>query len=96
MLVRQRPGTAKGVIFVTIEDEGSIANLVVWRKTFEAYRRELLPALLLGMRGEVQKVGKVIHVILHEATDLTHYLHQIAQGQLAGRPRRYLKSRNFH
>ena len=96
VLVRQRPGTAKGVIFITIEDENSIANLVVWKKKFEEYRRELIPAILLGMRGEVQKVGKVIHVILHEAEDLSPYLHGLAQGQMPGRPKRYLRSRNFH
>ncbi len=96
VLVRQRPGTAKGVIFITIEDENSIANLVVWKKKFEEHRRELIPAILLGMHGEVQKVGKVIHVILHEAEDLSPYLHGLAQGQMPGRPKRYLKSRNFH
>ena len=57
VLVRQRPGTASGVVFVTIEDEHGIANLVVWPKVFEAHRRIVMGARLLGVRGKIQREG---------------------------------------
>ncbi len=52
VLVRQRPGTASGVVFVTLEDEFGIANLVVWPKVFEAHRRIVMGARLMGVRGK--------------------------------------------
>ncbi len=55
VLVRQRPGTASGVVFVTIEDEHGIANLVVWPKVFEAHRRIVMGSRLLGVRGQIQR-----------------------------------------
>ena len=57
ILVRQRPGSAKGVLFATIEDETGIANVVVWTKTFEKYRRVLLSSAMLGIRGRIQREG---------------------------------------
>ena len=71
VLVRQRPGSAKGVIFVTIEDETGIANLVVWPKVFEEYRRVILSASMVGVRGSVQREGEVIHLVAHKVTDLS-------------------------
>ena len=65
VLVRQRPGTASGVVFVTIEDEHGIANLVVWPKVFEAHRRIVMGSRLLGVRGRVQRVGEEDHVVIH-------------------------------
>src|SRR5690606_27961778 len=65
VLVRQRPGTAKGVIFITLEDETGIANLVVWSKTFERFRRVVMTAKLLCVEGLVQREGEVIHVVAH-------------------------------
>lgn len=59
VLVRQRPGSAKGVLFVTIEDETGIANLVVWAKVFEKYRRIVLGAGMLGVYGRIQREGDV-------------------------------------
>ena len=55
VLVRQRPGTASGVIFITIEDESGVANLVVWPAVFERFRRIVLGAQLMAVRGKVQK-----------------------------------------
>lgn len=72
--VRQRPGTAKGVIFVTIEDETGFANLVVWAKVFEAYRRDIVQARLLMVQGKVQIEGEVIHVIATACYNLTYLL----------------------
>ena len=69
VLVRQRPGTASGVVFVTIEDEHGIANLVVWPKVFEAHRRIVMGSRLLGVRGHVQREGLVIHLVAEELWD---------------------------
>ena len=62
-LVRQRPGTAKGVIFMTLEDETGIANVIVWPKTFEVYRPVILGARFVRVRGLLQRESDVIHVI---------------------------------
>ncbi len=66
---RQRPGSAAGVIFATLEDETGHINLVVWKTVMEQYRRELLGARLLGVYGEVQREGEVIHVIAKQLQD---------------------------
>ena len=79
VLVRQRPGTASGVIFVTIEDESGVANLVVWPKVFERYRRVVLGAQLMTVRGKVQKEGLVIHVIADTLIDRTDLLRRLAE-----------------
>ncbi|MBW4656994.1 MAG: error-prone DNA polymerase [Kaiparowitsia implicata GSE-PSE-MK54-09C] len=71
VLVRQRPGSAKGVMFVTLEDESGIANLVVWVKVYERYRRAILTAGMIGVRGRVQREGEVVHLVAHEVTDLS-------------------------
>ncbi|MFL6688884.1 MAG: error-prone DNA polymerase [Alphaproteobacteria bacterium] len=71
VLVRQRPGTASGVIFVTLEDEAAIANIIVWPKVFETYRRTLLASRLLIVTGKLQKQGIVTHVIADKLIDLT-------------------------
>ncbi|MCH8002094.1 MAG: hypothetical protein IIA34_10615, partial [Proteobacteria bacterium] len=73
-ITRQRPGTASGVIFITLEDETGIANLIVWPKMFERYRRETLGARLLCVTGELQREGLVIHLIAHRMRDLSDRL----------------------
>jgi error-prone DNA polymerase len=74
VLVRQRPGTATGVIFITIEDETGIANLVVWPNIFEMQRRVILSAGMLGIHGRIQREGDVVHLIAHRLTDLPEAL----------------------
>ncbi|MDP5280078.1 error-prone DNA polymerase [Sphingomonas sp. DG1-23] len=74
VLVRQKPGSAKGVMFITIEDETDIANLVVWTNVFEKYRRVVLGASMVGLRGKVQREGEVIHVIVDRLDDLSPLL----------------------
>jgi error-prone DNA polymerase len=74
VLVRQKPGSAKGVMFITLEDETDVANLVVWTKTFEANRRTVLGASMIGVRGQIQREGEVIHVIAHRLEDLSPLL----------------------
>jgi hypothetical protein len=78
-LVRQRPGTASGVIFITIEDESGVANLVVWPAVFERYRRVVLGAQLLMVRGKVQKEGLVIHIVADQLIDRTDLLRRLAE-----------------
>ena len=79
VLVRQRPGTASGVIFATLEDETGIANVIIWPKTFERYRRIVLASRLLGVDGRLQREGRVIHIIADRLTDLTMDLAHLAQ-----------------
>jgi len=63
ILVRQRPGSAKGVLFITIEDETGIANAILWPDRFEIYRRQVMSSSMIAIRGRLQKEGEVIHVI---------------------------------
>ena len=82
---RQRPGTASGVTFVTLEDETGVINVVVWRDLGERQRRELLAARLLGVYGKVERQGEVVHLIAGRLVDHTHLL-----GRLT------IASRDFH
>jgi error-prone DNA polymerase len=68
--VRQRPGTAKGVLFITIEDETGFANLVVWQNIFEKFRKEILQSRLLMVAGKLQVEGEVIHVVVNSCSNL--------------------------
>lgn len=74
VITRQRPGTASGVTFVTLEDETGHINLVVWKQVAEQYRAELLNARLMGIRGELQIEGQVIHVIARQLIDHSEIL----------------------
>ena len=71
VIIRQRPGTAKGVIFMTLEDETDIANAIVWPKTFERFRPIVLGARLVAVTGRVQSESGVIHVVADRLEDLT-------------------------
>ncbi|RAH96334.1 error-prone DNA polymerase [Acuticoccus sediminis] len=71
VLVRQRPGSAKGVMFITLEDETGIANLVVWAKVFEANRRAVLSASMMAVRGRIQREGDVVHLVAQRISDLS-------------------------
>lgn len=77
VLVRQRPGTAGGVCFMTIEDETGVANLVVFRNLFEKYRGPVLQARLLMVEGKLQRTGEVIHVVVHHCYDYSHLLRHL-------------------
>jgi error-prone DNA polymerase len=77
VITRQRPGTASGVVFVTLEDETGIANIVVWSTVFEQFRRVVMTARLLAVRGRVQKEGLVIHVVAEELIDLSTELDRL-------------------
>ncbi len=74
VITKQRPGTASGVVFVTLEDESGQVNLVLWKQVTERYRAALLNARLLGVAGELQIEGEVIHVIARELFDHSELL----------------------
>jgi len=86
VLVRQRPGTASGVIFMTLEDETGVANIVVWPRTFEQFRPAVLGARLVLVRGEIQAESGVIHVIADHIEDLTPLLDELAGDTTPFRP----------
>ena len=90
VLMRQRPGTAKGVVFVTLEDETGIANLVLWPKLLERQRRAALASRLLVVRGHVQREGEVVHLIARSLEDLSEALVRIGENQPI-----QVKSRDF-
>ncbi|KEZ14538.1 Error-prone DNA polymerase [Sphingobium yanoikuyae] len=79
VLVRQKPGSAKGVMFITLEDETDLANLVVWTNVFEKNRRTVLGASMMGVRGQVQREGEVIHVIAQRLDDLSGMLASVGR-----------------
>ena len=86
VLVRQRPGTASGVIFMTLEDETGVANIVVWPRTFEQFRPAVLGARLVLVRGEIQAESGVIHVIANRISDMTPSLDELAGDTTPFRP----------
>jgi error-prone DNA polymerase len=103
VLIRQRPGTAKGVVFVTLEDETGVANAVVWKDRFEADRSVVMTASFLVVHGRVQKAQGVIHVVAEGFTDLSAHLSTLRDEPGAPAPRvrqkvsgRLLRSRDFH
>jgi error-prone DNA polymerase len=112
VLVRQRPGTAKGVIFMTLEDETDIANIIVWPKAFEQNRRTVMTARFLAVRGRLQRAGLVVHVVAETFIDLSAELPMLRDDRLrdggdllapkfSGGPhpadtQPLLKSRDFH
>ena len=74
VLVRQRPGTAKGVIFVTLEDETGTANVVVWATVYERFRRAVISGRLLRVTGRLQREAGVVHVVAEQIEDLSPLL----------------------
>ncbi|MFZ3357717.1 MAG: error-prone DNA polymerase, partial [Xanthobacteraceae bacterium] len=112
VLVRQRPGTSKGVVFMTLEDESDIANIIVWPKVFDRNRRTVMTARFLAVRGRLQRAGLVIHVVAASFVDLSAELPRLRDdrlgngddlfspnfsgGPLADADALPLKSRDFH
>jgi error-prone DNA polymerase len=85
VLLRQRPGTASGVVFETIEDETGTANLILWSHIYDRYRPAARHAALLQAEGYVQREGQVVHVLAKRLFDLSHLLHGYE-----------VRSRDFH
>jgi error-prone DNA polymerase len=101
VLVRQRPGTAKGVVFLTMEDETGNANIVVWKDAFEANRRTVMGASFLVVHGCVQTAEGVTHLVAERFTDLSADLAQLRADEGAPQIRnrvtgRLIRSRDFH
>lgn len=82
VLIRQRPGSANGVVFITLEDESGIANLVIWPDTMERYRKVVMGARLIEVRGRVERDEGVTHVIAARLTDATQRLHDLSEDLL--------------
>ena len=78
VLVRQMPGSAKGVMFITLEDESANANLIVWPAVFEENRRSILSATMLGCYGKVQHASGVTHLIVEQVKDLSPDLRRVS------------------
>ncbi|MFX0546089.1 OB-fold nucleic acid binding domain-containing protein [Roseovarius sp. S1116L3] len=74
VILRQRPGTAKGVIFLTLEDETGVVNVIVWRKMYEAFRRAVIAGRLLRVTGRVQRAHGVAHVLAEKIEDISDML----------------------
>ncbi len=107
VLVRQRPGSAKGVVFLTLEDEFSVCNVVIWPDVLEAHRAVVMGARLMQIKGRVQKQGDIIHVVAITIEDKTHWLAELTEDGVTMRnqhsstrhPRNIRvipKSRDFH
>ncbi len=78
VLIRQRPGSAKGVCFIMLEDETGVANLVVWPKVMEAFRKVIMRARVIDVRGTVQRSDDVIHVVAHDLIDRSDALERLS------------------
>jgi len=77
VLIRQRPGSAKGVCFITVEDETGVANLVVWPRVMEAFRKVIMRARIIDVRGTIRKSDDVIHVVVHHLNDRSDALERL-------------------
>ncbi len=74
VLVRQRPGSASGVIFMTLEDETGVVNIVVWPRVLESYRKAVLGARLAMVKGRIQRTADIVHLVADRLEDLTGWL----------------------
>ena len=88
VLIRQRPGSAKGVCFITLEDESGVVNLVIWPDLMEKQRKVIMSARLIEVKGRVEYDDEVIHVIATQLTDATEMLHSLSEDRLPHRPDR--------
>ena len=79
VLVRQRPGSAKGVMFMTVEDETGVANVVVWPSLFEKQRRVVLGAGMMAINGKIQREGGVVHLVAQRLFDLSEDLASLSE-----------------
>ena len=77
VILRQRPGTAKGVIFITLEDETGVVNIIVWRHIYERFRRAVVAGRMLRVTGRMQRAHNVTHVLAEEIEDISPMLDQL-------------------
>src|SRR5215470_2822591 len=83
VLVRQMPGSAKGVMFITIEDESGIANLVIWPNVLAQQRRIILSAGMMAVYGRIQREGEVVHLVAHRLSDMSPELANVGDRDAA-------------
>ena len=74
MILRQRPGTAKGVIFLTLEDETGAVNVIVWQHIYERFRRPVIAGRMLRITGRLQRVHDVTHILAEKIEDISYML----------------------
>ena len=105
VLVRQRPGSAEGVVFMTLEDETAAINVIIWPDMFERFRRVVLSGQMLGVVGRLQKEGEVVHLVTREIVDLSFLLADVGNrssqilpdfDQSRSAENIIVKARNFH
>ncbi len=99
VVTRQRPGSANGVVFITLEDETGQANLIIWPKIFERFRQVVLTAAMIGVDGPVQRQGQVVHILAERLWDLTPLLGSLARDATPGRADEAkfdVQTRDFH
>lgn len=77
VILRQRPGTAKGVIFITLEDETGVVNIIVWRHIYERFRRAVIAGRMLRVTGRLQRAHGVTHVLAEQIEDLSALLDRL-------------------
>lgn len=83
VILRQRPGTAKGVIFVTLEDETGVVNIIVWRHIYERFRRAVIAGRLLRVTGQLQRAHGVTHVLAEDIEDISPLLDRLVNATAA-------------
>ena len=102
--MRQRPGSAEGVVFITLEDETANMNVIIWPDMFYANRSVVLGVQMLAVTGMLQKEGEVVHLVAKEIRDLSELLADVGNRSSAdttadidsGSERLVVRSRNFH
>ena len=77
VLVIQRPSTAKGITFITLEDETGTTNIIIWKKIFNKYRRTIIESRLLKITGKLQREGDICHIIAEHIEDISYMLDEI-------------------
>lgn len=77
VILRQRPGTAKGVIFMTLEDETGVVNIVVWRALYERFRRAVIAGRMIRVTGRIQRQSGVVHVVAEVIEDISALLDRL-------------------
>ena len=79
VITRQRPGTASGVIFLTLEDETGVSNVVVWSRVYEKFRKAVIAGRLLRVTGRIEREGQVVHVIAERIEDISPMLSSLGR-----------------
>ena len=74
VITRQRPGTASGVVFLTLEDETGTANVVIWKKVYKSFRKAVIAGRLVRVTGRIERDGPVVHLIAERVEDVSHLL----------------------